>query len=173
MLLCLLYVLYSTVHMLTTHTTYQCAGGASQPTMCRPGTASARVRMDQCKECEAGRFVETFKATGCVDCERGSYCVNGSSAPLPCPGGRHADMSLPVMTSLDQCIACAEGSSCPVNSFSPTKCKTGTFGELPEQEVCTSCSAGRYQDEVSQTACKISFAGYYAPNGSATPIRDR
>ena len=38
--------------------------------------------------------------------------------PLPCPGGTRMDLSLSVMTSVDDCVVCKQGTFCPIGSRS-------------------------------------------------------
>ena len=61
-----------------------------------------------------------------MDCRAGYYCIEGSSAPLPCPSGTRKNLLLPVMRSANDCITCDESTYCPVGSASAIDCSPGT-----------------------------------------------
>ena len=91
----------------------------------------------------------------------GSLCVEGSSAPVPCPGGTHANQTVlnisRFLSSRDQCLTCPVGTYCPVGTSEPAPCAAGTFSDLPEQQSCLKCSAGTFQANEGATACEASW----------------
>ena len=72
-------------------------------TLCRPGTFSSTLSALACSPCPAGSFAQLSGATSCSacpaghyclpgaatwksrNCGKGSYCPEGSAAPIPCP----------------------------------------------------------------------------------------
>ncbi|KAL3926142.1 MAG: hypothetical protein SGPRY_003439, partial [Prymnesium sp.] len=144
--------------------------GSVKPIPCAPGTFAPTKRTARCEACEPGTYQNDTAATGCRTCPDGSYCMEGSSAPLPCPGGTTQTPGV-TMTRADDCTVCSEGTFCPVGSASPTKCSAGTFSDKLRQEVCTPCAAGTYQDEEGATACMACEQGSFCPHGASAALR--
>ena len=123
-----------------------CPVGSANATKCSPGFFNPLPRQAACARCEAGRYQNASGALDCWVCEPGHYCLEGASAPLPCPSGTHQDLTLTTpMTSDAQCVACGAGTFCPTGAEAPTNCSAGTFGEGARQSECTKCEAGRFQ----------------------------
>ena len=99
-----------------------CPVGSINETPCAPGTHNAEPEQSTCVNCVPGTYQDLAGNTTCKLCESGHYCAEGSAAPLPCPGGRRMDPSLPFMTSADDCVVCAAGVFCPVGSIDETPC---------------------------------------------------
>ena len=59
-----------------------------------PVAYGAEVGQHVCDLCPAGKFTPDSGNTACRNCTEGYLCVEGSSAPQPCPGGTHADQSV-------------------------------------------------------------------------------
>ena len=136
-----------------------CPVGSAEASECLPGSYGATDGQETCELCAAGKYTGTPGNTACLDCDPGKLCVEGSSAPQPCPGGRHANQTVLNITGflsdLDaECIICPEGTSCPVGSAEPTDCLPGSYGPTEKLEKCEVCIAGKYQDEYRQTQCK-------------------
>ena len=119
---------------------YSCSVGSAVQTACLPGSFGATAGQATCDLCEKGKFTGTPGNTACGDCTRGYLCVEGSSAPQPCPGGRHANQTVlnisGFLGSLDECIICPAGTACSVGSDKPTDCLPGSFGAEPMQPTC-------------------------------------
>ena len=109
-------------------------------------------------------------ATGCFDCTPGYYCIEGSSAPLPCPAGTHKNASLDVMTDPSQCVTCQAGTWCSVGSAAATPCAAGTVNPEARQSACAQCIPGKYQHVQGETACFGCTAGNYCPAGSSAEL---
>ena len=122
--------------------------------LCRPGTFSGREGSPLCAPCDPGSFQNDAGATECKVCSDGYYCTLGSAAPLPCPGGTHKNVSLAVMTTVEQCVMCPAGTFCSVGSDAATPCAPGSYNNLESQTTCISCAPGAYQDVAGGTACK-------------------
>ena len=139
-------------------------------TPCIPGSYANIPGKDSCTRCEPGKYQDQSEATSCKACTDGYYCVEGSAAPQPCPGGRFRNASLAVMTSVDQCLICGTGTFCPVGSATETLCAPGTYNPLAEQSTCTNCEPGKFQDQAGSTACKSCTEGYYCAQGAAAAL---
>ena len=152
--------------------------GSSDANACRdclPGSFSAAAGQGTCEQCPAGTFTPDSGSTACRTCTAGYLCVEGSSAPQPCPGGTHADQSilnavgyLSNLTS--DCVLCPAGTSCSVGSSQPTRCLPGSFGASPGQQACEQCPAGTFTPEYGSTACQGCTGGSYCIEGAATPV---
>jgi hypothetical protein len=143
-------------------------------TACLPGSYAEVNGTAICSRCEPGKFTGSFGQTACEDCTPGYLCVEGSSAPQPCPGGTHANQTVLNMSGFlssleDECIICPAGTSCSVGSGEPRPCRPGSFSAVEKSEVCTLCSPGEYQDAYEQTSCKTCTRGFYCEVGTAKP----
>ena len=102
--------------------------GALFPSSCPAGQYKSGC---SCDICAAGKYTETLGNTVCVDCKDGYLCVEGSSAPQPCPGGTYANQTVlsisGFLNSLDECIVCPAGTSCSVGSAEPKLCLPGSL----------------------------------------------
>jgi len=130
---------------------------------------------DVCTLCEAGKFTGDAGNTACSNCTTGYLCLEGSSAPQPCPGGTHADQSVLatigfLSNQTSDCVICPPGTSCSVGSNLPTECLPGTIAPIAAQEVCDLCPAGQYQSEAGQTVCLQCVPGFFCEAGAATPV---
>lgn len=147
-----------------------CSVGSDVPTDCAPGTYTDEEEQSTCSNCAAGKFQAAAGQTECDTCTEGNYCAEGSAAPLPCPGGRHKNQSIEVMSSVDDCVVCPAGTFCPVGSDLPTACAPGSYTDVDEQAACASCEAGTFQDANGATACKSCSRGNFCAAGAATPV---
>ena len=124
-------------------------------------------------------------------CPKGSYCLAGSKAPIPCepgtyqdvvgqsvckacPVGRYCDTSGIIDPSANLCAAgflCVTGSATPspyldVNGGHQCSagkyCPAGTTAELP-------CPDGTYEPRIGSSACQTCPAGYYCTVGVTDP----
>ena len=143
--------------------------GSSTQLPCAAGTIAATGGLGACVACDAGTYQDAEGATVCKNCTDGYYCAEGASAPLPCPGGTTKRVGV-VMTSAADCRNCSVGTYCPVGSAIASNCSAGTYNDQPNQEVCTRCLAGSFQDAEGAIACKICLRGHYCPEGSTLPM---
>jgi hypothetical protein len=140
-----------------------------------PGTYGASPKQFTCELCPAGKFTPDAGNTACRNCTAGYLCVEGSSAPQPCPGGTHADqnilLSVGYLSNLTtDCIVCPVGTSCSVGSAQPTDCLPGTIAANTAQQTCSLCESGTFQQLYRQTVCEPCTPGFYCAAGSANPV---
>jgi hypothetical protein len=151
--------------------------GSSQSTVCAdclPGSVAPNTGTAVCERCASGTFQATRGQTACRNCTAGYLCVEGSSAPQPCPGGRHADQSVLAsvgfLSDLDtDCIVCPAGTSCSVGSNEPSPCLPGSITNVTEKQTCDLCERGKFQRHYGQTVCDDCVAGFYCRSGAAEP----
>ena len=106
------------------------------------------------------------------NCPRGSYCVNSTSPPVPCPAGTYN--SLVGQDTPDACFKCPVGQYCPSNSTLPTDCAAGSYRMTEmarNQGDCTACPSGNYCPLKSVTPINCT-AGTYQPDMSASVCLD-
>ena len=144
------------------YTCVPCAKGSYNPL--------DQTEAEECELCDAGSYQDETGTTVCKPCTPGYYCAEGAAAALPCPGGTHKNVSLAVMTSVDQCIICPVGTYCPVGSAEAAPCAPGTNSSLEGAKTCGKCPAGTYQDIEGQEACKPCTPGYYCAEGAAAAL---
>ena len=145
--------------------------GSTAQTPCAKGTymdASITVK-DSCTACTGGKYMDQEGTTACKACDAGYYCSPGSAAPLPCPGGRRMDTSLPFMTSEDDCITCDAGYSCSVGTANQSACLPGSYGPEPGRSTCLLCPAGKFTGNASNVWCQPCTRGYLCVEGSSAP----
>lgn len=152
--------------------------GLSDDTACKPclpGSYAASPGIGVCPLCDAGKYQDEAGQTACKPCTAGYLCVEGSSAPQPCPGGTHADQAVLAANGFlsniaSDCANCPAGTSCSVGSNKPQPCLPGSYAPVAKMETCLLCPAGQYQELYGQTACVACSRGSYCKEGSATPI---
>lgn len=149
---------------------HRCQTGSTEPTPCSPGTYSDEEGATDCTPCEAGSFQPGQSAASCEVCRSGFYCVEGSSAPLPCPAGSRTNPDFDVMTSENDCAECDAGTFCPTGTDEAKPCAPGTFSASSGASSCTSCPAGEYQDQDGQQSCQLCPGGFYCAAGSSSPL---
>jgi hypothetical protein len=170
--------------------TYNPTAGASSSSACRqcpPGTASPVPGQSHvavcndclagsianasgtavCALCSAGKYQDARGQTACQVCSTGQFCVEGSSAPQPCPAGTHGNMSLPFMSSKSECFVCPPGTSCSVGTLQPAPCAPGSYTAMQRQSECMRCVGGEFQEQSGATACEVCARGSYCPHGAA------
>ncbi|XP_064629299.1 uncharacterized protein LOC135488586 [Lineus longissimus] len=152
-----------------------CPRGSLAPYPCPKGTYSGTLRLresKQCRACRGGHYcpienmmtpgplcLEGFFCSGGADnpkqnpCPKGSYCVNGTMHPTPCPVGTFSNQTH--LTSHNQCRNCSAGSYCGYEGLtSPSgECWAGYY-----------CPGGMKQPNPSSHVCP---RGMQCPNGSA------
>jgi len=147
---------------------------ASACKACLPGSYAAQNGTSICDLCPAGTFTSMSGSTTCRPCTPGYLCIEGSSAPQPCPGGTHANQTVLNLTgylgSLSECIDCPVGTSCSVGSAVAVPCAPGTYNNQSRQETCVKCAAGSFQNRTGQTSCSPCTPGYYCAEGAAAAL---
>jgi len=138
-------------------------------TACLAGTFAATGAEATCELCPAGKFAPDPGSLECHNCTAGYLCVEGASAPQPCPGGKHADPgvleSVGFLSNLtSDCTVCGPGTLCPVGSAEPANCSAGTYNNASEQQTCTPCERGKYQSSPGATQCATCPVGSYSAN---------
>ena len=137
---------------------HACSVGSDEQTACLPGSYGDAPGRATCELCPAGKFTPDEGNTECRNCTKGYLCVEGSSAPQPCPGGTHADQDVLdavgyLFNLTEHCISCPHGTFCPVGTSAPNKCAPGTYNALSQQEQCFKCNPGSYQSLEGQMTC--------------------
>ena len=119
--------------------------------------------------CEAGKHQPARNATECKQCVSGSYCEEGSSAPLPCEAGRFS--SATHLHTMSQCQLCTDGAFCPTQSVTPSNCSAGSYtSNATAHDKCTRCAAGTFQNGEGATACDLCTPGYFCAEGAAAAL---
>jgi hypothetical protein len=128
--------------------------------------------------CPAGRYAAgrtgLSSAAECVACPAGSYCVQGSDWPVPCPPGTFNENALGA--SLGSCSPCTFGSACSLAGLTTpsSTCSAGHY--CPSGTVFSfdnPCLAGTYSDVLFLTLPQQCFAcpeGFYCPTGTGGPL---
>ena len=140
---------------------FYCPTGEINP--CPSGTYSeipGLQREDNCKPCPSGKY-----CTGGViqdDCEKGHYCVSGSSTPTPTY----------IYTDSEVGMLCPLGYYCLIGTSKLTACPIGKFTNSEgsdEESDCNVCSAGYYciPGDTVPYDCPL---GAYCPEESQAPI---
>ena len=151
-----------------------CSTGSTAHALCLPGLYSGNINQATCDLCPAGKFTPDSGNTACRNCTGGYLCVEGASAPQPCPGGTHADQgvlaSVGYLSNLTtDCVVCPAGTSCSVGSASPSACLPGAYGAHPGQFTCDLCPGGTFTPDSGNTACRSCTPGYLCVEGSSAP----
>ena len=100
-------------------------------------------------------------------CTPGRYCVEGASAPIPCPEGTYS--SAVGSADVSACASCPAGYACPTGSTAPTVCAAGTISAAG-MALCDKCAAGKYQSAEAQISCKQCPPGSVCARGASTPV---
>ena len=153
---------------------YSCSVGSASQSACLPGSYGPEAGRSTCLLCPAGKFTGNASNVWCQPCTRGYLCVEGASAPQPCPGGTHADQdvlaNVGYLSDLNtECIECPAGTSCSVGSAEPSPCLAGSFGAAPRAFTCEQCPAGKFTGTAGNTACESCTQGYLCVRGSSAP----
>ena len=131
---------------------YSCSGGVSR------------------KACALGKYSDTWSATSCKTCKRGTYAIDGNGGPTSsaavncksCPLGRYGSQS--GQDSPNDCPKCAPGKhagGCP-----------NTALECPKD--CELCPGGKYQSSEGQAGdCEGDCQpGYRCPTGAVSATQE-
>ena len=173
---------------------FYCPTGSSSPIPCTGGSYCDRRSLAQpTGPCQAGFFCslassspQPLNMTG-GRCPPGSYCLNNSSAPTPCPKGTFSPD--PGNTNASSCTPCTAGSYCPESGLTrPTGpclagyyCPPGQFSpsafECSRGHYCVNgsaeprrCSPGSYQNATGRSACETCPKGYFCDTRLAAVV---
>lgn len=102
---------------------HACPYGAVEPTICAPGTYQPLPFQASCEPCPAGKHYilksGVSKRALCFGTDvfilLGFYCLEGSSAPLPCPAGTWS--MIEGLSSRLDCAPCPPGFYCNVSGL--------------------------------------------------------
>jgi hypothetical protein len=136
---------------------------------CPPGKYCAGKALDQPSgDCLAGYFCKESSqleqpstndlAGKWGNCPEGSYCVQGTAYPRPCPPGTYGAKAN--LGSLVSCTACLAGFYCPLAGMKSTDFLTTTY----QCEAGFYCETGKLNPRPAQCP-----AGYKCPAGSSAP----
>jgi len=135
---------------------YPCAAG-----YLGSNETSHQISSDCAGKCPGGFYCPMAVTLTAMPCDRGSYCPEGSSVPLPCAKGTYSNVTN--LESREDCVICPPGTFCSVGSIEPTACAPGSYNHEYEQETCLSCNVGTFASDSNNTACRNSTAGYPSP----------
>ena len=140
---------------------YSCSVGAQHPVECPAGSVAPNASSGRCTSCAAGTYQPEAQLS-CVPCEPGSYCGEGSSAPLP-----------PCLLALSAAVvAWPQQLSAHLVHPEPRAVRArsrpprATPERHADEEGCVNvCSvrAWQYQPEYNATGCVPCLAASYCP----------
>ncbi|XP_070551430.1 uncharacterized protein [Ptychodera flava] len=120
---------------------------------------SAGESYQDCTECIAGYYCDEIGLPWPKECDRGYFCVSGSTYPSPCPTGTYGNST--GLRRSDDCTPCPGGYYCD------------GFGRTEPTDVCDAGFYCRYKAETSAPPDGLTGglcpAGGYCPAGSAVP----
>jgi len=129
--------------------------------------------IETCNNCPIGYYQSEEGIPYCVGCIPGQYQdQDGNESCIKCASGRQFNATI-VSSSVSNCVACARGQYQPEDgSTFCLPCLTGTFqnvtgssscqdcpigfsnGDTNEEESCTGCKAGKFQDAIKEANCR-------------------
>jgi len=163
----------------------------NRPVACPPGTyldEYGAARLDQCKNCSAGRYQDrvgksdcvncpagtfvsttgTSALTGCIECFCGHYCLEASVVPTQCPGGTWSPARGNRLR--ENCVDCPAGSACPNATCDPGGCASCPPGKFSTGAVAGEGWGGGVDVcSLSNDFCELCPASYFCPRASALP----
>ena len=119
---------------------FMCFGHIYAQTTC-PGGKYYSIYSQRCKKCQFGQYLNAW-ATGCYN-----YCHPGTQPYVPYPGFKPKKCEY-----------------CPAGYYSDRWIDWKYDGH-DENDKCTQCSAGQYQNETGQTSCKPCGNNTYSVSG--------
>jgi hypothetical protein len=113
--------------------------------LCAAGQYQNQAGRTSCKECTAGRFVETQGSTAAMNC-------------IACPAGTYSHLTARTLSS--DCIPCVGGKYVATTASNEATdcidCPSGRFvlaAGSDELADCSACTAGTYQPGTGHTTC--------------------
>ncbi|GMH77627.1 hypothetical protein TrLO_g10306 [Triparma laevis f. longispina] len=133
-------------------------------------TAALHADLAACIDCEAGKMAnDPTTASNCDICTFGKYSSIASINCTSCPSGKFItddSVTATLHADLAACVDCDGGKSstapasscpliCPPGTYAAgtpcTSCSAGKFNENEQQESCINCGSGRYSVTVRST----------------------
>jgi surface protein len=153
---------------------YKTTGTVTTCAACIPGQFQNDPGIKTCKDCPKGFFQDVKGIPYCIGCSPGQYQDQvGNETCIKCASGRRFNANIVVGISASNCVACGKGQhQSEAGSTFCLPCLTGTFqnvtgsascnncpigfsnGETNEEESCTRCPKGRFQDAIKEADCK-------------------
>ena len=143
---------------------------------CPDGKSS--VPGGRCTNCQAGQYAV---GSGCTNCNAGQYQnEDGAGVCKSCPIGSSSNAGSDALTDCNLCTAayylvgntctiCPGGKTSQALASSCTNCGIGTYGQ---SGVCSSCQAGKFQNEQGKSSCKLCPQGSYLTTTGADSSDD-
>ena len=115
---------------------------------CKPGSFINKAKTS-CDSCAPGHYQDQSDQSSCTSCTKGRY--QNENDQTICKGCSAGKFSSEVgLTSDEQCKG-----QCPKGKYSN---KSG----LASRKQCSSCSKGKYSDEIGATVCKDCIPGQFS-----------
>ena len=134
-----------------------------------PGGSIPLDNRTACSLCPAGKYTEPGSAW-CYDCWFG-YSSEGSSRCEDCPGGtkpasdRASCEACPAGTTAEfgseYCDSCGYGQSRSDNESACTSCEAGRYNDQFQSATCAECPGGRYSERSGSRQCTACPIGRY------------
>ena len=169
----------------------QSAVDGDYPSVCLPGLiGSSQQEHQKSADCAgptpAGTYQPTEGGLAALPCQKGHYCPEGASSPLPCTAGSFT--ALTNLSEASQCIQAQPGYFASTGSMEQTPCSPGSFagtdgssqcelcplGMLPNstRSICVDCPLGHWCERGNAIACgKLLYTNASAPASSRTSLR--
>jgi len=101
-------------------------------------SATGAVDISTCTICPPGTFCQGGNSDYSNVCPAPYYCPNGTTDPLPCPGGTHGKGQVG-KTNYTECSVCPAGYYCKPGSATPTPCPEGTYNPVEGRSDVWQC----------------------------------
>ncbi len=145
---------------------------------CAPGRFSSAHGAPNCEKCPAGRRSNAYRS-GCVDCERNTYSLDGAETCTPCnasstspPGATRCEPCDPGFVfdpvSQRECVGCPPGKRRDHTLPSCVHCEPG-YVSKGNAAYCEPCKSGSYAAK-NGTSCIDCPQGHYCQHASHAPI---
>ena len=133
--------------------------GASNYSICAPGTYGSMSAMSYCPQCPAGYYCPDNAMTAYHQnpCPAGHYCPEGTFNPFRCPIGSFTAEQY--NRDVSECVACSPGSFCNASALA------APAGDCSEGYYCTRNATMAVQVVITDTGGPCS-EGHYCPSGS-------
>eukprot|EP00931_Biecheleriopsis_adriatica_P091409 TRINITY_DN65293_c0_g1_i1.p1 TRINITY_DN65293_c0_g1~~TRINITY_DN65293_c0_g1_i1.p1 ORF type:complete len:569 (-),score=88.56 TRINITY_DN65293_c0_g1_i1:99-1805(-) len=147
---------------------------------CDPGRYNTYIGSTECTDCPAGKYSITAgssKTQDCLACPAGHYCGESCARPVPCNAGLY--VSFEGMKDSSACLECTIGHYCPVGTVHPLDCPAGSFGNKtgiigkgfhPDAFLPDDWTDIRGTG-VDGTGCSSCPAAFFCTTGSVVPMQ--